>query len=186
MADNITTDDAVTSGIPDGTQIAFDDIGAGVLVQRVKVTWGADGSMADVSAANKMPVQVDAAGRGSDSVAAADSTDAIMSLLTVLTPKFQKIVASTTGLTTIVAAVASRKIRVVRWSLVCSAAVNVKWQSQVGPTDLTGLHYFAVNGGISEPYCKVGHFETIAGEALSINLSGNVPVGGSLTYIEVP
>ena len=51
MADNI----AVTPGT--GATIAADDIG-GVLVQRVKATWGVDGTATDVSAANPLPVAV--------------------------------------------------------------------------------------------------------------------------------
>ena len=50
MADNVT----ITAG--SGTTIATDDIGAGVQVQRVKVTWGADGIANDTSAANPLPI----------------------------------------------------------------------------------------------------------------------------------
>lgn len=49
MADNI----AITAGT--GTTVAADDVG-GVMWQRVKVGVGADGSAADVSSANPMPV----------------------------------------------------------------------------------------------------------------------------------
>lgn len=105
--------------------------------------------------------------------------------LTILTPKFATITASASGATTIVAAVTSKKIRVLSWTLVANGAVNAKWQSHVTPTDKTGLHYFAANGGISVPFSPVGHFETVAGEALDINLSGAVAVGGSLVYVEV-
>jgi hypothetical protein len=31
----------------------------------------------------------------------------------------------------------------------------------------------------------VGNFQTVSGEALDINLSANVAVGGELTYVEV-
>jgi hypothetical protein len=49
MADNV----AITAG--SGTSIATDDI-AGVQYQRVKVTYGADGSATDVSTASPLPV----------------------------------------------------------------------------------------------------------------------------------
>jgi hypothetical protein len=49
MADNV----AITPGT--GATIAADDIG-GVLYQRAKVVWGADGAANDTSAANPMPV----------------------------------------------------------------------------------------------------------------------------------
>jgi hypothetical protein len=41
-----------------GAQIAVDDVGGGVLVQRVKATFGVDGTATDVSAANPLPVSV--------------------------------------------------------------------------------------------------------------------------------
>jgi hypothetical protein len=54
MADNI----AVTAGT--GTNIAADDIGAGLLVQRVKATWGPDGTAndADTATGKPLPIQV--------------------------------------------------------------------------------------------------------------------------------
>lgn len=102
-----------------------------------------------------------------------------------LSPQRALISASTTGATQIVAAVASKKIRVLTGFLVASAAVNVKFQSHVTPTDLTGLMSFAANGGLAIPYCELGHLDTVAGEALDINLSGAVAVGGAITYVAV-
>lgn len=184
MADNYGTD---ASGVVASKTFAGDEIG-GIVHPRVKLEWGADGVAGDVHAGNPLPTTVStvpAAARTTDSVSAADATDKVMVGTTELTPKFAKIVASASGASQVVAAVGGKKIRVLRWSLVCNGAVNVKWQSHVTPTDLTGLHYFSANGGISEPYCKVGHFETVSGEALDINLSGAIAVGGSLTYVEV-
>lgn len=120
-----------------------------------------------------------------DSIAAKLSTDAIMNGNTELTPKFAKIVASSSGATEVVAAVTSKKIRVLAYTLQCNAAVNAKFQSHVTPTDKTGLLYNGTNTGASPAFCPVGHFETVAGEALDINLSGAVAVGGHLTYVEV-
>lgn len=96
-----------------------------------------------------------------------------------------KIVASSSGATTIVAAVAGMKIRVVQMHLTVNAAVNAKWQSHVTPTDLTGLSYFGTDGFENLPFNENGWFETLAGEALDINLSGAVPVGGVLGYLLV-
>lgn len=50
MADNV----AITAG--SGTTIAADDVGSGVLHQRVKVTWGADGTGNDTNATTPLPV----------------------------------------------------------------------------------------------------------------------------------
>lgn len=52
MADNV----AVTAGA--GTTIAADDIGAGVLAQRVKPVWGADGTGNDVNTTTPLPIQL--------------------------------------------------------------------------------------------------------------------------------
>lgn len=105
---------------------------------------------------------------------------------TQLTPKFAKITASSSGATEIVPLVAAKKLRVLQWIVTTSAAVNFKWQSHVTPTDKTGLFYSgSAGGGAGGAFCPLGHFETISGEALDINLSGAVPVGGSLVYVEV-
>lgn len=119
-------------------------------------------------------------------VVSTDDTSAVYNGVGVtLTPKFAKVTASSSGATQVVAAVSSKKIRVLSISIVCNGAVNVKFQSHVTPTDISGLHYFAANGGMVMPYNKVGWFETVAGEALDINLSGAVAVGGTVTYVEV-
>jgi hypothetical protein len=63
--------------------------------------------------------------------------------------------------------------------------VNAKFQSGAGGTDLTGLYYLAANGGMVLPYNKLGWFETAVSALLNLNLSGAIPVGGCITYIEV-
>ena len=114
-------------------------------------------------------------------------------ILPGLDVQFAPIVASNSGATQIVAAITgtgglnlSFSIRVVSLQWVANAAVNVKWQSHVLPTDLTGLCYAAQNGGIVLPYNPVGWFQTLPGEGLDINLSGSVAVGGCLSYVAVP
>lgn len=102
-----------------------------------------------------------------------------------LTPKFAAISASSSGNNTLVAAVASKKIRVLALWLTSNGAVNVKFQSGASGTDLTGLGYEAANTGIVLPFSPVGWFETASNTLLNANLSGAVAVGGSLVYIEV-
>jgi hypothetical protein len=120
-----------------------------------------------------------------DKITAYDATDALMNGTTALTPKFAKITASSSGATEVVAAVTSKKIRPIGVVLVVNATVNVKFQSHTTPTDLTGLLYLAANGGFAPGYNPKGYFETLSGQALDINLSGNVAVGGWLVYVEV-
>jgi hypothetical protein len=118
-------------------------------------------------------------------VSASDETSTVYNGTTALTPLFSTIVASASGATTIIALVAAKRIRVLALQLVASGAVNAKWQSHVTPTDLTGLAYLAANGGYVLPYNPVGWFQTVAGEALDINLSAAIAVGGSITYVTV-
>lgn len=101
-----------------------------------------------------------------------------------LTPKFAKIAISATG--DIVALVTGKKIRVLAAKIVANAAVNAKWTSGTGPTDITGLSYLAAAGdGEVLPFNPLGWFETASGEKLTLALSASVAVGGHITYVEV-
>jgi len=95
--------------------------------------------------------------------------------------KYAKIDCSSSGANQIVAAVASKKLRVVSYVLSASAAVNAKWQS--ASTDISGLIYMDAKGGASPSHFD-GLIETAAGEALNLNLSGAIAVGGHLAYVE--
>jgi hypothetical protein len=98
-------------------------------------------------------------------------------------PQFAPIAVSANGATTVVAAVAGKVIRVLAYHWVGASAVGVKWQSHAGPTDLTGVVNPAANGGEVLPFSPIGWFQTLVGEALDINLSVGVVVGGSLVYV---
>jgi hypothetical protein len=113
-----------------------------------------------------------------------DGTSIILSAETC-TPKFATIVASSSGATTVVAAVGGKKIRVLGYVVTGSGTVNVKFQSHVTPTDLTGLLYMNATEFGTVSFNPYGWFETVSGEALDINLSSNTSVGGHLVYIEV-
>ncbi len=145
-----------------------------------------------VTAANPLPVVIAASGPDADvniaAVAGVATTSAGVPVTEIagLTVKYKAVTASASGATTSVAAVSLKKIRVLQWIVSVNAAVNFKWQSHVIPTDLTGLFYTGGQGqGVGGAWNPGGHFETIVGEALDINLSGSVAVGGTLTYIEV-
>jgi cell wall-associated NlpC family hydrolase len=121
-----------------------------------------------------------------DTITAKIATDSLHNGTTALTPKFAAISASSNGNNTVVAAVTSKKIRVLAWNLMGAGAVNAKWQSGASGTDLTGLYYVAAaGGGISVPFNPLGWFETASGTLLNLNLSGAVAVGGNLVYVEV-
>lgn len=121
--------------------------------------------------------------RTTDHIGAAAMTDAVMNGTDALTPKYATISESSSGDNEVVAGVTSKKIRVLSYVVMASAAVNVKWRSNA--TDKSGLLYCAANGGAVAPFSPVGHLETAAGEPLNLNLSGAVAVGGHVTYIEV-
>lgn len=163
MADNV----AITAG--SGTTIASDDIGGGVQAQRIKPVWGADGTGTDTQVAQPLPVQ-----------ATLDSTQ-MSNAGTIVTPKFASISSSASGPTALVAADATRKIRVLSYMLVAAGANAVKFQSAT--TDLCGAMSFAANGGASAPFSPAGHFETAANQALNINLGSALGVQGHLTYV---
>jgi hypothetical protein len=164
LADNV----AITAG--SGTTIATDDI-AGVQVQRVKPTWGADGTATDTQVSQPLPVQ--------SSIESSQMTMAG----TVVTPLYAVINTSASGDTSLVSAVASKVIRVIAYTFVCDGAVAVKFTSGAAGTALTGAMSCAANGGATPPYCPAGHFQTASNTALVINLSAAVGVRGHLTYI---
>jgi hypothetical protein len=100
--------------------------------------------------------------------------------------KYAKVAAASSGNNTLVGAVVGKKIRVLAYNLSAAGAVNAKFQTAAGGTDLTGLKYLAAAGGMaSAPYNEKGWFETAAGELLNLNLSAAVAVGGELVYAEV-
>lgn len=96
------------------------------------------------------------------------------------------IAASASGDNQVVAAVAGKRIRVYAGVFSFAGSVNAKWRS--GTTDLTGLYYGAANSQVSLDFGGEGlggmrgHFETAQGEALNVNLSTNVAVGGHVVY----
>lgn len=120
-----------------------------------------------------------------DTITAKLATDAIQNGTTSLTPKFAAIDAATSGDNTLVAAVASKKIRVLSLFLVAAGAVNARLESGAGGTALTGQMNLAANGGFVLPFNPVGWFETASNTLLNLELSAAVSVDGSLTYVEV-
>jgi hypothetical protein len=111
-----------------------------------------------------------------------DSTSAIYNGTTAITPVFAAISGATSGDNTLVAANATKKIRVFALSIVCDGAVAVRFESAAGGTALTGVMSFAANGGYVLPYNPLGWFETTANQLLNMELGGAVQVSGSLTY----
>lgn len=96
------------------------------------------------------------------------------------------IAATTSGDNTLVSAVTGRKIRVTSCLLVASDDVTVRFESGASGTALTGQMVLSPSSGFSLPYNPNGWFETAASTLLNLELSGTIPVAGSLTYVEAP
>lgn len=149
-----------------GTGIGLNSNGQAVMAQSAPVTIASDHSAVRTTTGQRI--------------------DAVFNDQTALVPKFAVISCSTLGNNTIVAAVTSKKIRVLGYNLMGNGAVNVKFQSGASGGDITGLKYIAgAGGGICAPYNPVGWFETTAGVLLNLNLSAAIAVGGELVYVEV-
>lgn len=89
------------------------------------------------------------------------------------------------GDNTIVAADATRKVKVLSYSMVADAAVTVRWKSGAG-SSLSGAMSFIQNGGISDGNGNSAAtqwiMETAVNQALTLNLGSAVGVRGRMTY----
>lgn len=89
MVDNVP----ITAGI--GTIIGADDVGGGVLYQRIKITWGPDGTGndADIASGKPVPVQL----RGSDGTDRSNLLPISNPILTNLLGEYETVAASQTA-----------------------------------------------------------------------------------------
>lgn len=167
MADNF-----VANAGSGGSTFAADDVSS-VLYPRVKISWGSDGTATDASVSAPLP---SSSFNESNQVTVAGSP---------VTVKFAVIDAATSGDNTLLAAVTSKKIRVLSAFLVAAGTVNVRFESGTGGTALTGQMNLVANTGFVLPYNPNGWFETASNTLLNLELSAAVSVDGCLTYIEV-
>lgn len=100
--------------------------------------------------------------------------------------KYAIVNASSSGSNTIVAAVVNKRIRVLSYVVIAAGDVTVTWQSASnaisGPMALASNGGAAPAAGQATPGGLIGQFETNIGEALNLNLSAAIAVGGHLTY----
>lgn len=129
---------------------------------------------------NNQPIAVNASQSGAWNVGITGQP--IQVSISQPTYKYAVISANTSGDTTVVAAVTGKRIRAVAFALVAAGTVNVKFKR--GSTDITGTMRLVEAGGIAHAF-EGGLFQTNVGEALNINLSANVQVGGYLVYEEI-
>lgn len=99
------------------------------------------------------------------------------------TPLYAKIDAASSGDNTIVAGVAGKVITVLAGSLTMTGtAVTIRFESAAGGTALTGQMTPTQGSTIPMPFCPVGHFQTVAGELLNLELGGAQSVDGWIVY----
>ncbi len=118
-------------------------------------------------------------------LAVAQQTDRLMNGTSELVPKFAVIDHATSGDNTIVAAVATKKIRVLAVFLVAAGTVAARFESGASGTALTGQMNLIVNTGFVLPFNPLGWLESGTGVLLNLELSGAVSVDGCLVYVEV-
>jgi hypothetical protein len=178
----------VVTGSAAGTQYTEGDIDT--TITGAAVMWEDSGdTLRAASAAKPLPTNVVAADVTTDDVGAALVTDALIVRGTpnvAVTPKFAVIDHAAAGDNTLVASVASKKIRVHQCILVCSAGENtVRFESGAGGTALTGQMTISDNQGFVLPFSPIGWFETAATTLLNLELSAGTSVDGVLAYTEI-
>jgi len=129
-------------------------------------------------------LQMDAA--GNLRVAAGIEGNFVLAGGVAMVPKFAVIDAASSGDNTIVAAVTSKKIRVLALHLTMTGTlVTIRFESAAGGTALTGQMQPLAGNSITLPFNPLGWFETVAGELLNMELGGAQSVDGCLVYVEV-
>lgn len=109
-----------------------------------------------------------------------------MTTRTMSQPKQASVGATASGNTQLLAAVAGIKFVVV-WALVVNAGASpIKVQFQSATTGITAAHECAADGGgWSQNASPMFVCQTVAGEALNVNLAAAGDVGVTIGYFEV-
>jgi len=175
----------IITGATAGVQYTEGDIDTTITGTALMWEDGAD-TLRAASATKPLPVQAPAAARTTHSISVAHQTDAITSGLTALTPKFfSATITSSSTDSSLVAAVASRKIRVLSLAVQCAAtATTILFESST----TTRIHRVpaGANGGQVLPFNPVGWFESAVGASLTCTTSAGSDTDISGTYVEVP
>jgi len=157
----------------------------------MKISDGATSGFAKVTPASTAPLAADQALVAALSPNGNQLTDAQLRATPVsvdarraLTPLSVAIDVAAAGDNALVAADATKKIKVLGYVMVADAAVAARFKSAA--TSKSGAMSFAANGGAVAPYIppNAGHwFETAVNEALNLNLSAAIGVRGHLAYV---
>lgn len=168
---------------------------AGLLWTRARGAQDSGGTdITDTTAHAIKVLSVDSAGtavsyvdRLTDNVGVALQTDIIMNDTTPLTPKFKTVsVAASQTDTSLIAAVASKKLRILCLRAMCGGtATDSTYESDGGSDTILHVGTYGANGGEVLPFSPVGWFETVAGEALIVTTGAGSTTKYTLVYIEV-
>ncbi len=191
----------VTANLGTIAGCALDTSVNGVLVAQAASSTGLKGPMVQgvvgpsspptFTAGNVEPLQLDVngyllvnTGPAPGLASASMETSTVYDGTTALTPQFAVINASSSGSTTVVAGVAGKVIRVLRFGLNANGTVNATFQTSSTSANISGTRYLqqSVNTGGSP--CAVGLFQTLPGDSLNINLSAAVAVSGECTFLQ--
>jgi hypothetical protein len=174
----------IVTGATSGTQYTEGDTDA--TITGTAVMWeDTSDTLVAASSTKPLPVTAPAASRNTHSIAVALQTDAIQNGLTTLTPKFfSETVAAADTDEELIAAVATKKLRVLSLVAQCGAtATDMTFESST----TTRKHKIpaGANGGQVLPFNPTGWFETTAGESLTVTTSAGSSCEISGTYVEV-
>ena len=97
----------------------------------------------------------------------------------------QYVAISQSATATVVAALATGKIRVVSLVLVNTTALSVVFKSGAGGTALTGAMPLGALGQLVLPFNTRGWFETAAATLLELSQSAGTLITGVLGYVQV-
>lgn len=102
---------------------------------------------------------------------------------TLLTVNFTAFSMNTNSTATLVAAVSSKKIRVVNFWAITNTATTFQLLSAAAT--ISGPMAFAANAGIVLPSSNLGWLETASGSALVGSSSASATVGGNIAYVTI-
>jgi len=115
------------------------------------------------------------------------NTDDLLTSSSTVKFAFANVAAASTD-SSIIAAVTSKKIRVLEFRVHAGAtATNITFNSKPsgGGVAISELFACAINGGRADGFNPFGHFETVSGEGLTVTTGAGSTVGVGVVYVEV-
>src|ERR1017187_3107724 len=118
------------------------------------------------------------------SIAEAPQIAAAFNGTTPVTPQYATFTISSPGTSTLVSAVAGKKVYLLSWGACANAAATMNFQSHTTTALATGIRYMTQFSTAGRAEARLGIFATATGEALDIVVGGTGPVSGEFTYVQ--